>query len=108
MGWLFAAAIGLQRRSRAAILRALVPIALGHAIAVGLTLVAVVLLRTVVDLEDLKAAAAILLVAFGLNMLIARPRGRASMQVGYPELVLWSFLMGIGRRSCWERVCQDG
>src|SRR3546814_3335647 len=99
MGWLFAAAIGLQRRSRAAILRALVPIALGHAIAVGLTLVAVVLLRTVVDLEALKAAAAILLVAFGLNMLIARHRGRAGMQVGSLDLVLWSFLMATAHRS---------
>jgi hypothetical protein len=38
MGWLFALSLGLQQRSRKAVLRALVPIALGHAIAIALTL----------------------------------------------------------------------
>ena len=33
MGWLFALSLGLQQRSRKAVLWALVPIALGHAIA---------------------------------------------------------------------------
>ena len=43
MGWLFAVALGLQRRSRGAVLGALVPIAVGHeaSIAVVVALVAV-------------------------------------------------------------------
>ena len=38
MGWLFALALGLQEKRRAAVVRALVPIALGHAVAVGIAL----------------------------------------------------------------------
>ena len=41
MGWLFAVALGLQERSRAAVLRAFGPIAAGHAASVA-TVVALV------------------------------------------------------------------
>ena len=34
MGWLFAVALGLQEHRRAAVLRALLPLALGHALAI--------------------------------------------------------------------------
>ncbi|HVG88557.1 MAG TPA: hypothetical protein VM823_06255, partial [Gaiellales bacterium] len=37
MGWLFAVALGLQERSREALLRALPPIAAGHALSIALT-----------------------------------------------------------------------
>ena len=43
MGWLFAVALGMQQRSARGVWRALPPIALGHALAVG----AVVLVATV-------------------------------------------------------------
>jgi hypothetical protein len=36
MGWLFAVALGLQEKSRYALYRAMLPIALGHALATGL------------------------------------------------------------------------
>ena len=39
MGWLFAVALGLQERRRAGVLRAIPPIALGHAGAVALAVV---------------------------------------------------------------------
>src|SRR5262245_64499403 len=35
MGWLFAVALGLHRHSRQAVLLALIPIALGHALAIA-------------------------------------------------------------------------
>src|SRR4029453_13204256 len=35
MGWLFAVALGMQERSRAAVWRALLPLAAGHGLAVG-------------------------------------------------------------------------
>jgi hypothetical protein len=35
MGWLFAVALGLQGKSRSAVLRALPPIALGHALSIA-------------------------------------------------------------------------
>jgi len=93
MGWLFAVAIGLQRRSRAAVLWALVPIGLGHGIAVALTISAALLLRPLVGLDVLKVLAASALIVFGLWRLTASHRGRAGMQVGFLDLVFWSFLM---------------
>ena len=44
MGWLFALALGLQERSRSAVIRAFLPIAFGHAAAIA---VAILLLRFV-------------------------------------------------------------
>ena len=43
MGWLFAVALGMQQGSARGVWRALLPIALGHAAAVGLVVAAVAL-----------------------------------------------------------------
>ena len=45
MGWLFAVALGLQERSRAAVVGALGPIAAGHAVSIALTVAVVEGLR---------------------------------------------------------------
>ncbi len=93
MGWLFAVALGLQRKSRAAVLWSLLPIAAGHALSVALIVAAVVALRAFIDFVVLQVAAAITLIAFGLYRLLARDRARVGMQVSGAELILWSFLM---------------
>jgi hypothetical protein len=93
MGWLFAVALGLQRQSRGAVLRALLPIAAGHALSVGLIIVAIGALRAFVDLTLLEVGAAITLIGFGVYRLLARHRGRVGMQVSGAQLLLWSFLM---------------
>ena len=54
MGWLFAVCLGLQERRRKAVLAALPPIALGHALSVGLIVALVVVLRTQVKADDEK------------------------------------------------------
>ena len=95
MGWLFAVALGLQERSRAAVLRALVPIALGHELSIVLA-VALVRGAEVVSAPDaLRLLAAALLVLFGVYKFV-RPRSHprwVGMRVTAPELALWSFLM---------------
>ena len=48
MGWLFAVALGLQEQKRAAVLRALPPIALGHALSIGIIIAVVLLARVTV------------------------------------------------------------
>jgi hypothetical protein len=93
MGWLFAVALGLQRRSRAALLRSLFPIAVGHALSVALVVVAVGVLRAFVDFRVLQVGAAVTLIAFGLYRLLARHRARVGMQVSGGDLLIWSFLM---------------
>src|SRR5690349_21594926 len=71
MGWLFAVALGLQERSRAAVIRAFAPIALGHAASIGAVVCLVAALQTVVSALPLKVAGAGLLIAFGLYKLLA-------------------------------------
>ncbi len=95
MGWLFATALGLQRGRRGAVFAALVPIALGHACAIGLALAVVAVLRLAIDPAWLGRAAAVLLIGFGLFRLVRgyRHRVRVGMAADFSDLVLWSFLM---------------
>ena len=93
MGWLFAVARGLQGRSRRALLESMLPITLGHALSIAGVVAVVAMLRAFVDLMILQIGTGIGLVAFGLYRLFARHQGRAGMQIGAGQLVLWSFLM---------------
>ncbi len=93
MGWLFAVALGLQARDRSAVLRALVPIAVGHAASIAAVAAAVALARASIDPRSLRLAAAAALLAAGVWRLVRgmRHRTRVGMQVGFRELALWSF-----------------
>jgi hypothetical protein len=94
MGWLFALALGLQERSRRVLLLALVPIALGHALSVGLTVLLVEELRLLASDETLRIAGAAALVAFALWKLARMRHPRwVGFRVRPRELALWSFLM---------------
>jgi hypothetical protein len=95
MGWLFAVALGLHRRSRRIVLLSWVPIALGHAAAVALVLVAVLALGLVVDSWILSRAGAGVLLGWALWHAVHghRQRLRIGMQTGLAGLALWSFLM---------------
>jgi threonine/homoserine/homoserine lactone efflux protein len=55
MGWLFAVALGLQERSRSAVIGAFGPIAIGHAASVAVVVAAVGLAQTVVDAQSASA-----------------------------------------------------
>ena len=94
MGWLFAVALGMQEGSRRAVGRSLLPIALGHGVAIGLVVMLAGLIQVVVPLAYLKIPVALILIAFGLYRLL---RGRhprwGGMQVGFRDLTIWSFLM---------------
>jgi hypothetical protein len=94
MGWLFAVALGLQEQSGRAVLRALPPIALGHALSIGITVGLLAAGRASVSISALSWITAALLVGFGLFKLI-RPRHPrwVGMRVSAKDLVVWSFLM---------------
>jgi hypothetical protein len=96
MGWLFAVALGLQRRARAAVLASLLPIAAGHALAIAAIVGLFVALRVFVDLDVLRIACALLLVAVAIARLAGRHFSRIGMQVRFRDLLLWSFLMATG------------
>jgi hypothetical protein len=93
MGWLFAVALGLQRRSRAVVLLSLLPIAVGHALSVALVVVAVGVARALVDFRMVQVGAAVILIAFGMFRLVARHTVRVGMQVSGYDLLIWSFLI---------------
>ena len=95
MGWLFAVSRGMQERSRRAVLRSLVPIAIGHEASIALVAALVVGLEVVADSSTLRVVAAAALFGFGIFRFV-KPRAHfrwTSMRVTDRELTVWSFLM---------------
>ncbi len=94
MGWLFALALGLQEKRRSAVIGALFPIALGHALAIAAAVLVLDFARNILSLGVLKWAVAAIIAAMGIYRLLraSHPRG-AGMRVGGRELIEWSFLM---------------
>jgi len=94
MGWLFAVALGMQERRRAAVVRALVPLGAGHALAVAGSVGIAFALSTVVPMRALRWPIAVVLVSLGLMRLFRHHHPRwVSMRVGMIGLTVWSFLM---------------
>jgi hypothetical protein len=95
MGWLFAVALGLQEKSRKAVLHALLPIALGHAVSIAVVVAIVGGVEAFAPPRALRTGGAVALIAFGLFKL-AKPRLHprwVGMRIGAGELAVWSFLM---------------
>jgi hypothetical protein len=95
MGWLFAVALGMHRKSRRVVWLSLVPIALGHAVSIAVVVFAVVAVGTVVDQSLLEVMAGALLLGWAAYHAVYghRHRVRVGMQTGLAGLGLWSFLM---------------
>jgi hypothetical protein len=95
MGWLFAVSQGMQQRSRRAVLRSLVPIAIGHELSIALIAALVLGASAVISPAALHLTAAGILLAFGIFRFV-KPRAHwrwTTMRVNDRELTLWSFLM---------------
>jgi hypothetical protein len=94
MGWLFALAVGLQEKRRAAVIGALLPIALGHAAAITLAILVLRFVQHFLPMDILKWGIALILFTLGVYRLFraSHPRG-AGMRVGGKDLFVWSFLM---------------
>ncbi|MBV9998426.1 MAG: hypothetical protein JO015_04845 [Verrucomicrobia bacterium] len=94
MGWLFGVALGLQKRSRLAVLAALGPIALGHGLAIILAVLLVAAFGWAVPFNWVRGLAALTLAGFGLMRLWRnRPPKWVGMQVSFWDLTRWSALM---------------
>jgi hypothetical protein len=94
MGWLFAVALGLQERRTGAVLRAVVPIALGHALSIGAVVLVVAVAQAAVPLAWLRWPVGAGLVLFGGYKLFRMRHPRwVGMKVTFRDLVTWSFLM---------------
>jgi hypothetical protein len=94
MGWLFAVALGLQERRRGAVWRALLPLALGHSLAVAAAVAVALALGLVLSIEQLRWPVGVGLLALGTSRFARHRHPRwASMRVRMARLTLWSFLM---------------
>ena len=95
MGWLFAVALGLHRKSRSIMLLSLIPIAMGHAVSIAVVAAAVVTLGLVIDQRLLEIAAGLVLLGWAAYYAVYghRHRVRVGMTTGMVGLGLWSFLM---------------
>src|SRR4051794_40174269 len=94
MGWLFAVSIGLQERSRKALLLSLPFIALGHEGAVALMAVVAAVTRSFTASRVVVLVAGGALLAFGLWQVFRKRHTRwAGMRLSHWGLARWSFVM---------------
>jgi hypothetical protein len=94
MGWLFAVALGMQEQKGSAVARSLVPIAVGHAVAIGSVVLAAAFLGMTLPLVVIRYFVAAVLVGLGIYCLVRHHHPRwVRMQVGFRDLAIWSFMM---------------
>jgi hypothetical protein len=94
MGWLFAVALGMQERRRTAVCRAMLPLALGHALAIAAVLALAMLMGTVVPVRAIQWGVGGVLLWLGASRFFRHGHPRwVGMQVGLRDLTVWSFLM---------------
>jgi hypothetical protein len=94
MGWLFAVGRALQERDRRALWRALGPLALGHALAIGCAIGLTLVVGQVLPLRWMRWLVAASLLAVGVDGLLHHRHVRlGGMRVNSRQLATWSFLM---------------
>lgn len=101
MGWLFAVFLALHRGDRRTLLRALVPIAIGHAAAVGIVAAVVVVARSTLPVAPVRYASGAIVLAFGIYRLVRYYRHLRwrSLNVSDWDLAVWSFLAATSHGS---------
>jgi hypothetical protein len=111
----------MQERRRAAVLTALLPLAIGHALAIAAAVALALAMGAVIPMSWLRWPVAGLLIALGTLRVFRHTHPRwASMRVSSRRLMLWSFLMatahgaglmvvpvfmGMGTATAGEQVC---
>jgi len=94
MGWLFAVGLGMQEQRGSAVAKSLVPIAVGHALAIGIVVLTVAFLGMALPLMSIRYSVAALLAGLGIYSLVGHHHPRwVRMRVGFRDLTVWSFLM---------------
>jgi hypothetical protein len=94
MGWLFAVALGMQENRGVAVWRALLPLGLGHALAVASAIALGLIAGIAMPTAALRWPIAGLLVALGVRMLLRHGHPRwGGMRIGAGGLTIWSFLV---------------
>jgi|SRR5215212_7014725 len=94
MGWLFAVALGMQEQRRRAVWSALLPLAVGHTLAIVLAVAAATAVGLVLPPRYVTWVVAATLLGFGTLRLVRHRHPRwGGMRVGPRDLAIWSLLM---------------
>ena len=94
MGWLFAVALGMQEKRRGAVIGALFPMALGHALSIAVAVFIIALAQQQLPDNVLRIACATVLFGFGVYKFFrSRHPKWVGMRVNFKDLTIWSFLM---------------
>jgi hypothetical protein len=94
MGWLFAVALGMQERRQGAVWRAMIPLTLGHGMAIGAVILIALAAGVAVPAASLKIPVAVTLAVLGVHRLVRHSHFTGGgMRVGIRGLTVWSFLM---------------
>lgn len=94
MGWLFSVALGMQEQKGSAVAKSLVPIAIGHALAIGSVVMVAAFLGKALPLLTIRYSVGVLLAGLGMFSLLGHWHPRwVRMRVGFQDLIAWSFLM---------------
>jgi hypothetical protein len=94
MGWLFAVALGMQESQRSAVWRALIPLTIGHCLAIAAAVLVAAVAGIALSPHLLAWPVALLLITLGIWQCYRHLHPRwASMRVGLGRLTWWSFLM---------------
>jgi len=94
MGWLFAVALGMQERRRGAVIRALLPLCAGHALAVAAAVGVALAIGLVIPLGWLRWPTAGVLLSLGALRFFRHRHPRwGGMRVSMGGLTVWSFLV---------------
>ncbi len=96
MGWPLAVSAGLMDNSRRALLVALVPLAIGHFLAMtGILLPFAAVSALVTWQREIRIAAGVLVIAVGLYLLVNRRHPRFLDRISPTHLTLWSFAIAL-------------
>lgn len=96
MGWPLAVSAGLMDKSRRALIGALVPLAIGHFLAMtGILLPFAAVSALVTWQREIRIAAGLLVIAVGFYLLVNRRHPRFLARIGPAHLTLWSFAVAL-------------
>jgi hypothetical protein len=93
MGWLFAVAPGMQDRRLGAVWRALIPLTLGHALAIAAAVLVAMAAGAALPVAALRLPVAMTRGLLGVYRLVRHRHFSGGMRVGMRGLTAWSFLM---------------
>src|SRR5438309_1116050 len=94
MGWLFAVSNGMFERRSRAVFAALLPIGLGHLLAMAAVLLPLAVISALAaQLTVVRAVAGTLIIGFGVYRFVVRRHPRVLARIGASHLTLWSFVM---------------